>query len=112
MTRLTWSHFAIADREEIFDYIAADNPAAAVNLDELFEKKSRLLIEHTKIGRAGRVPGTREYVVHPHYVFVYDQQGDAIRILRVLHTALQWPPTKPMQLTEPTKPRRPRSKRR
>lgn len=110
--KLTWSHFAIADREGIFNYIAADNPAAAVNLDELFEKKSRLLIEHAKIGRVGRVPGTREFVVHPHYVFVYDQQGDAIRILRVLHTALQWPPAKPMHLTEPTKRTRRRAKRR
>jgi plasmid stabilization system protein ParE len=32
--KLEWSIPAIMDREEIFDYVAADNPLAAVKLDE------------------------------------------------------------------------------
>ena len=32
--RLTWSAFALADRDGIFDYIEAENPAAAVAIDE------------------------------------------------------------------------------
>ena len=92
--RLTWSPIAAADRESIFDYIAADNADAAINLDELFQAKAELLIDHPHMGRRGRVHGTREFVVHPHYVFVYDVQKeeDRVRILRVLHTALQYPP--------------------
>jgi addiction module RelE/StbE family toxin len=90
--RLTWSLLAISDRESIFKYIAADNPLAAVDLDELFERKAALLIDHPNAGRVGRVAGTRELVAHRHYVFVYDIQADRVRILRVLHTALQYPP--------------------
>lgn len=41
------------------------------------------------MGRSGLVTGTRELVVHPHYVVVYDVK-DTVRILRVLHTAQQW----------------------
>lgn len=92
--KLTWSPWAIADRESIFDFILDDNPAAAIELDELFEQKSTVLIEHPDAGRAGRVEGTREFVVHRHYVFVYDVDADRVRILRVLHTSLQWPPSK------------------
>ena len=35
--------------------------------------------------------GTREIVVRPNYVMVYDVEGNTITILRVLHTAQQWP---------------------
>ena len=35
--------------------------------------------------------GTREIVVRPNYVMVYAIKGDTIAILRVLHTAQQWP---------------------
>ncbi|EEW1705860.1 type II toxin-antitoxin system mRNA interferase toxin, RelE/StbE family, partial [Escherichia coli] len=30
--------------------------------------------------------------VRPHYVLVYQVEGDTLSVLRVLHTALQWPP--------------------
>mgnify|MGYP001296102810 FL=1 len=35
--RLVWRPMAMADRDRIFDYIAKDNPAAALVLDEAFE---------------------------------------------------------------------------
>ena len=95
--KLTWSRLAVSDRESIFDYIAADNVIAAIKLDELFQAKASLLLaDYPHIGRPGRVPGTREFLVHRHYVFVYDiqQSQGRIRILRVLHTALQYPPAK------------------
>ena len=41
--------------------------------------------------RPGRVPGTREAVVHPNYVMVYRIEGETITILRVLHAAQRWP---------------------
>ena len=89
--KLSWTPEAIADRDAIFDYIEADNPAAAAALDELFSEKAERLTDHPKLGRPGRVEGTRELVVHENYTLVYDIVGDLTRILRVLHAARQWP---------------------
>ena len=89
--KLGWTPEAIADRDAIFDYIEADNPAAAAALDELFSEKAERLTDHPKLGRPGRVEGTRELVVHENYILVYDIVGDLTRILRVLHAARQWP---------------------
>lgn len=36
MMELHWTLDAIQDRERIYDYIEADNPSAALALDELF----------------------------------------------------------------------------
>ena len=88
--KLSWTPEAIADRDAIFDYIEADNPAAALALDELFSEKAERLTDHPKLGRVGRVEGTRELVVHENYILVYDIVGDLARILRVLHAARQW----------------------
>ncbi len=89
---LFWTPEAIQDREEIYAFIEADNPAAALALDELFAEKAIRLIDHPGLGRPGRVDGTRELVVHENYLLVYDLAGDMIRMLRVLHAARQWPP--------------------
>jgi addiction module RelE/StbE family toxin len=90
--KLAWTRPASVDRKDIREYIARDNPAAALALDELFSAKARRLIDRPGLGRPGRVTGTRELVVHPNYILVYDAAGDVVRILRVLHTARQWPP--------------------
>ena len=89
--KLSWTPEAIADRDAIFDYIDADNPAAAIALDELFSEKAEQLTVHPKLGRPGRVDGTRELVVHENYILVYDIAGELARMLRVLHAARQWP---------------------
>ena len=44
--RLFWTPEALDDRRAIYDYIEADNPLAALNLDELFSEKVRNLIDH------------------------------------------------------------------
>ncbi len=91
---LCWTPEAIQDRDEIYDYIEADNPVAAVILDELFSEKASRLVDHPGLGRPGRVAGTRELVAHRNYILVYDVAGDLVRVLRVLHAARQWPPAK------------------
>lgn len=90
--RLFWTPEALNDRRAIYDYIEADNPSAALALDELLSEKSSCLIEHPDLGRPGRVTGTREMVAHQNYILVYDTAGDLVRMLRVLHAAKQWPP--------------------
>lgn len=92
MMELFWTPEATQDRDEIYDYIEADNPAAALALDELFAEKAGRLLDHPGLGRPGRVAGTRELVVHRNYILVYEVAGDQVRVLRVLHAARQWPP--------------------
>jgi addiction module RelE/StbE family toxin len=92
MMELFWTPDATQDREDIYDHIEADNPAAALSLDEMFAQKAGRLVDHPGLGRLGRVTGTRELVVHQNYILVYDVAANAVRVLRVLHAARQWPP--------------------
>ncbi|KAA0699997.1 type II toxin-antitoxin system RelE/ParE family toxin [Neorhizobium sp. P12A] len=90
--KLQWTFEARADRLNIFEYIEADSPIAALKLDTLFQKAVDRLLVHPNIGRLGRVSGTREFVVSRNFIVVYDLTGDAVRIIRILHAAMQWPP--------------------
>lgn len=92
--KLVWTRPASIDRKEIREYIAQDNPAAALALDELVSEKAGRLPDHPNFGRPGRVAGTRELVAHRHYILVSDVDRDTVRILRVLHAARQWPPSR------------------
>jgi addiction module RelE/StbE family toxin len=90
--RIFWTPESLDDRRAIYDYIEADNPLAALNLDKLFSEKVRNQIDHSGLGRIGRVTGTRELVVHKNYILIYDTTAESVRVLRVLHAAMQWPP--------------------
>ena len=90
--KLFWTPEAIEDRNEIYDYIEVGNPSAALALDELFSQSAARLIDHPGLGRRGRIDGTRELVAHRSYMLIYDVAGELVRVLRVLHTARQWPP--------------------
>ncbi|WP_374200774.1 type II toxin-antitoxin system RelE/ParE family toxin [Inquilinus sp. Marseille-Q2685] len=44
------------------------------------------------LGRPGRIAGTRELVIRrTSYILVYRLAGDTVEILRILHSARQWP---------------------
>jgi toxin ParE1/3/4 len=91
--QLEWSRFALADREAIFDYIDADSPQAAIGVDDRIRLQIEELARFPKMGRAGRVGGTRELIVQrTPYIVAYRIAGKTIRILRVLHGAQMWPP--------------------
>lgn len=90
--RLEWKPMSLSDREQIMEYISKDNPQAAIALDNQFETIAEQACERPQMYRVGRVAGTYEAVVRPHYVLVYQVEGDTLSVLRVLHTALQWPP--------------------
>ena len=53
MIGLFWTLEAIQDRDEIYDYTKADNPAADLVLDQLFEEKVERLVDHPGTGPAG-----------------------------------------------------------
>jgi addiction module RelE/StbE family toxin len=90
--KVRWTPEAEDDRAQIFDYIAADSPRAAVKMDEIFSKSAARLEDHPKLGHAGRIPGTREVIPHKSYCLVYEIEQDTVWVLALVHTARQWPP--------------------
>lgn len=92
--RLVWTLPVREDRKSIREYIADDNPSAALDLDELLSERAARLLEHPGLGRPGRLKGTRELVAHRNYILIYDVVGELVRVLRVLHAARQWPPAR------------------
>lgn len=56
--KLAWAAAAEQDRADIFDYISADNPLAAIRMDELFDDAAARLEAHPLMGRKGKTPGT------------------------------------------------------
>jgi toxin ParE1/3/4 len=58
-------------------------------LDEI-ERQTDRLADYPKLGRPGRVKGTRELVVNrTPFIVVYRIKGEIVQILRVLHGAQQ-----------------------
>ena len=57
---------------------------------DIFQSAEKLsLIPH--LVRLDRAAGTREHVVHPNYIVVYQEADEAIHILRVLSSRQQDP---------------------
>lgn len=90
--KVAWSPEAIEDRLAIWDYVAADNPIAAIRLDALFGAAAQRLSDHPKLGRPGQIVGTRELIPHESYRIVYEIDDGVLWILAVVHTARMWPP--------------------
>ncbi|MDX8433838.1 MULTISPECIES: type II toxin-antitoxin system RelE/ParE family toxin [Mesorhizobium] len=90
--KIVWSAFALSDRDGIFTHIEADNPAAAIAVDERIITAIGRLRDFPESGRTGRLAGTRELViVGTPYVAAYQLNETTVRILRVLHGAQRWP---------------------
>jgi addiction module RelE/StbE family toxin len=84
---LKWTRTALGSVDEIAGYIAADNPARAASFVKELRAAVAKLQEHPGMGRAGRVPGTRELVLHKNYIATYRVRGDDVEILRLHHVA-------------------------
>lgn len=91
MLKIEWLQAARADLLHIIDYIADENPSAALNLHDDIQQKVARLSEFPDMGRVGRVLSTRELVAFANYIVIYQVVPDAIRVLRVLHAAQTWP---------------------
>ena len=91
MQTVRWSEEAVADLVEIVDYIEQRNAAAAQSLHAIIVQSAENLPLMPYLFRPGRVSGTREHVVHPNYIVVYQVGEEMIDILRVLHSRQQYP---------------------
>ena len=93
--KISWTKAAITDLNEIEDYIKQDDERAAIKqVLRILDIIEETISEKPKIGRIGRISGTREfYVPGTPYIIAYkiSQDNTIIDILRVLHGARRWP---------------------
>lgn len=92
--KVRWTSAAARDRLTIWEHIAAENPMAAVRMDELFDAAATRLADFPNLGKLGLVPGTREILPHESYRLVYEVGADTVWILTLVHTARRWPPAR------------------
>ena len=86
-----WTRPALADLDEIQDFIAEDSPRAAYEVAREIAERTEVLSEQPLSGRQGRLRGTRELVfVRIPYIVVY-RVTEQIEVLAVVHTARDWP---------------------
>jgi toxin ParE1/3/4 len=90
--RVIWTTEAQQDRADIWDYIAAENPQAAVRIDSLFSDAVSRLADQPKLGPPGKIAGTRELIPHESYRLVYEIENETLWILALIHTSRLWPP--------------------
>jgi toxin ParE1/3/4 len=88
-----WSPEAIDDLAVLRVYIEQDDPAAAQRVAlHIIRSVETLLPNNLEMGRAGRVPGTRELVIpNTPFIVPYRVIGNTIQVLRIFHGARRWP---------------------
>jgi toxin ParE1/3/4 len=88
-----WSPEALFDLAGLREYIAEDNPDAARRVAiAVVQAVEGDLSMNPKIGRPGRIPGTRELVI-PKMPFIvpYRIRADVLEVIGVYHHARRWP---------------------
>lgn len=93
--RLRWSPGAVADLESISRYIEQQRGLATANeVCEIIYQAIQALRTHPRMGRSGRVEGTRELVVpSTPYLVIYrlDSERETVQITNILHGAQRYP---------------------
>jgi toxin ParE1/3/4 len=89
--RLVWRASALDDLETIISYIAERNAAAAERLQSAIEACAEGLRDRPLLYRPGRMKGTREAVVHPNYILIYEVGDETVEVVAVVHSRQQYP---------------------
>ncbi|MDQ2924248.1 MAG: type II toxin-antitoxin system RelE/ParE family toxin [Acidobacteriota bacterium] len=90
--KIRWTEYAAARLPEIKEYIAVDNPRAALKQVRLIVAATRRLGMFPSSGRIGRVEGTRELTVPgTPYIIPYRIVNDVVQLLSIEHGAHEWP---------------------
>jgi len=93
MAHVIWRQAALDQIIEIFDYLHALNPVAAMKVTDHIRIKGNRLQFYPERGRRVRGTRMREITTSFPYVIRYRVEGDTVFILRIRHTARR--PTKP-----------------
>ena len=90
--RIRWTEGADGNLDQVEEYIAQDNPPAAVVTVHKIIEAAQMLADYPTIGKRGRERGTRELVVAGlPFIIIYVVHREELVIIRVLHTALRYP---------------------
>ena len=91
--KVRWTRQALNDLRHLHEYIAEESPQAAGEMVSRIHQAATVnLKEHPRMGKKGRVSGTRELVlVGTPYLLVYILENSEIQIVTVLHTSRRWP---------------------
>ncbi len=89
---IVWSARAVRHLARLRAVIASDRPVAAQNVAATVLAGVDRLALHPGLGRAGRVPGTRELVVQgTPYVVPYRVRNERLEIIAIFHGRQRWP---------------------
>ncbi len=90
--QVKWLRKALNNLDEIAEFIAQENPAAARQVVARLDAAAKSLCHHPQMGRPGRVAGTRELAL-PDLPFIipYRVRQSTVEILRVFHTRRRRP---------------------
>jgi plasmid stabilization system protein ParE len=90
MKSCEFSPEALADLQEIWAYIASDNPVAADELEADIYRACELLAKNPRLGHK-RPDLTDEpvlfWTVRSHYLVIYHGKRKPLQIVRILHAA-------------------------
>ena len=89
---IIWTDSAIRHLESAWEYLAAENPAAADSRIDRILDAAEKLAQYPELGRKGRIPTTRELVItDTPFLVAYRIHKREIQLLAVLHGARRWP---------------------
>jgi toxin ParE1/3/4 len=90
---IEWLPDAEVDLDEIFDFLAEDDPdAAGSQIRRIHGQVGKLTKKVSRKGIIGRVGGTMELIIlRTPYIAVYRLVPGKCQILRILHSSRQWP---------------------
>ena len=90
--RLEWSARADRDLFDAWLYVAADSIPAAETVAHRIIEAAEQLPSYPRLGRAGRVSGTRELPVgRTSFTLIYRLRTNRVSIARVLHQRRKYP---------------------
>lgn len=90
--KAVWTRWALRDLESLHAFISEDDPVAALRVVRRIQEAASVIGSHPEIGRLGRVPDTREFVIpNTPYIIVYRLSRPSLEVVAVIHGAQRWP---------------------
>ncbi|MDQ5884252.1 MAG: toxin ParE1/3/4 [Pseudomonadota bacterium] len=90
--KIKWTEGASKNLHQIEEFIAKDNPKAAIDVILKIIKSVELLKNNPSMGKIGRIFDTRELIIAGSpFIVPYRIKHEQIEVLRVLHSSMQWP---------------------